>query len=339
MGLKWISGILFFLFITELFGQQIPAISHSNIRPGVSFRGLCPVDSMTIWISGSKGTIGKTTNGGKTWSWYHIAGLEKSDFRGIDSWDSTEAWAFTSGTPAAIVRTKDGGKSWAIKFISFDSAYFFDALTLGVNGNGFVIGDPIHGKFVLGKIQQDSIMMLSNVPEALPGEAIFAASNSTLLYHENELAFVSGGAVSRLFISKTEGRDWQTPVSLKMLSGQSGKGSFAMLQQKGSFWMVGGDYRKDGDTTDNCLMMSKNRMKFPTQKPRGYRSGISFLPGKIGLICCGTNGTDYSMNDGDTWQTVRWSGAFHTVKISKNNDSTWLAGPNGRLGKIQMVLW
>ncbi|MGZ3945614.1 MAG: WD40/YVTN/BNR-like repeat-containing protein, partial [Mucilaginibacter sp.] len=50
-----------------------------------SIRGLSVVDDSTAWISGSKGTIATTNDGGKTWAWKQVKGFEKSDFRDIEA--------------------------------------------------------------------------------------------------------------------------------------------------------------------------------------------------------------------------------------------------------------
>ncbi|MCH5598364.1 hypothetical protein [Niabella ginsengisoli] len=48
-------------------------LAHGN---KTSFRGLC-IKENVIWVSGSGGTVGKSTNGGATWEWHTVAGYEK----------------------------------------------------------------------------------------------------------------------------------------------------------------------------------------------------------------------------------------------------------------------
>ena len=44
----------------------------------VSIRGLCPVNDNVIWVSGSKGTVGRSLDGGKTWSKPVTVGSEEN---------------------------------------------------------------------------------------------------------------------------------------------------------------------------------------------------------------------------------------------------------------------
>ena len=70
-----------------LFGQQV---LWRNTTPAVtaSFRGLSVVDNNVAWVSGSKGWIGKTGNGGESWSMNQIKGKELLDFRSVFAFSS-----------------------------------------------------------------------------------------------------------------------------------------------------------------------------------------------------------------------------------------------------------
>ncbi|HEX8355772.1 MAG TPA: hypothetical protein VF610_00085, partial [Segetibacter sp.] len=48
-----------------------------------SIRGMSIPAEKVIWVSGSNGTIGKSTDAGKTWRWIVVPGFEKRDFRDI----------------------------------------------------------------------------------------------------------------------------------------------------------------------------------------------------------------------------------------------------------------
>ena len=67
--------VLFFLsvFAFNLKAQHIEVLQQGN---PASIRGLSIVDDHVAWISGSKGTIAITTNGGKTWNWQQVKGFE-----------------------------------------------------------------------------------------------------------------------------------------------------------------------------------------------------------------------------------------------------------------------
>jgi hypothetical protein len=54
---------------------------------------------------------------------------------------------------------------------------------------------------------------------------------------------------------------------------------------------------------------------------------------KDDLLSCGLNGVDYSANGGKTWQWISKEG-FHVCRIAKIGTSIFLAGNNGKIGKI-----
>ena len=58
--------LLFILTSASLFAQQADVEILSS-GTNSSLRGLSVVNDNVVWVSGSNGTVGRTTNGGKTW--------------------------------------------------------------------------------------------------------------------------------------------------------------------------------------------------------------------------------------------------------------------------------
>src|ERR1700744_1759817 len=143
--LKNIAAFLLLLLPFTSFAQHIEILQQGQ---PTSIRGLSVVDDNIAWISGSKGHIAITKNGGKTWDWQQIKGFEKTDFRDIEAFSAKEAIIMSSGTPALILKTTDGGENWQVKYKNTDTAYFFDAMDFAGKKHGLVLGDPIAGKFV-----------------------------------------------------------------------------------------------------------------------------------------------------------------------------------------------
>ena len=106
-------------FALGLKAQHIEVLQQGNQS---SIRGLSVVDDKVAWISGSKGTIAITKDGGKTWDWQQVKGFEKSDFRDIEAFSTKEAIIISSGTPALILKTTDGGQNWKVKYKNTDPA-------------------------------------------------------------------------------------------------------------------------------------------------------------------------------------------------------------------------
>src|SRR6201994_1475728 len=111
--LKNLAALLLLLFPFRSFAQHIEVLQQG--KP-TSIRGLSVVDDNVAWVSGSKGTIAITTNGGKTWDWQQVKGFENADFRDIEAFSSKEAIIMSSGTPALILKTTDGGQNWKVKY-------------------------------------------------------------------------------------------------------------------------------------------------------------------------------------------------------------------------------
>jgi hypothetical protein len=78
------------------------ALGQGVVLHKTSFRGLSVVDDNIIWVSGSRGTIAKSLDGGKTFEYSQLKGYEKSDFRDVEAFDAKHAIIMSSGTPALI---------------------------------------------------------------------------------------------------------------------------------------------------------------------------------------------------------------------------------------------
>src|SRR4051812_4608101 len=83
----------------------LPTVQVLTSGTKTSLRGLSVVNDEVVWVSGSNGTIGRTTNGGKDWKWRVVKGFEKTDFRDIEAFDATTAVIMGVGDPAFILKT------------------------------------------------------------------------------------------------------------------------------------------------------------------------------------------------------------------------------------------
>src|SRR4051812_35283116 len=90
--------------------QKIQMLSTGS---RASLRGLSAVSERTVWVSGNEGTVGRSTNGGKTWEWITVPGYESKDFRDIEAFDASTAVVMASGEePGLVLKTVNGGKTW-----------------------------------------------------------------------------------------------------------------------------------------------------------------------------------------------------------------------------------
>lgn len=175
---------LLLLLVFAMPGVKAQKITLLQQGKQCSIRGLFVVNDKVAWISGSNGYTAITTDGGKTWAWQQVKGFEKADFRDIEAFSGKEAVIMASGTPALILKTTDGGKNWQVKYRNTDTTCFLDAMKFADPRHGVVLGDPIKNKFVLLETTDGggTWKMFQNRPDALNGEAAFAASGTCLRF-------------------------------------------------------------------------------------------------------------------------------------------------------------
>src|SRR5580765_3695687 len=61
------------------------------------FRGLCVVNANCAWVSGTKGTFGRTIDGGKSWTVGTVPGAEKLDFRDVEAFGENTTYVLSIG--------------------------------------------------------------------------------------------------------------------------------------------------------------------------------------------------------------------------------------------------
>ncbi|MES2060816.1 MAG: YCF48-related protein [Bacteroidota bacterium] len=297
-------------------------------------RGLSVVDDQTAWVSGTKGTIGITTDGGVNWEWQQINGFEKSDFRDIEAFSAKEAVIIASGSPAYILKTTDGGTHWETKYQQTDSTYFLDAMDFSDQQHGFVLGDPIAGKFLLLETADsgETWTPSKNPPVALKDEAAFAASG-TCLRINTSITIVTGGSNSRMLVSPIGKREW-TSRALPLTNGTASRGAFSIAYGNNQTIIVGGNYAKDKQTDSVAYLIPKSKAKFtkniPAAGPAGYQSCVEYINDDI-FLSTGTSGTNITTDGGKTWRKID-EVSYNVCGKAKHGNLILLAGDRGKLG-------
>lgn len=300
-----------------------------------SIRGVSVVNDEVAWVSGSKGYVGLTLNGGKTWQWQQVKGFENSDFRDIEAFSDKRAVIMSSGTPALIMATADGGKTWQVNYRNDDKAYFLDAMAFADDKYGYVMGDPIDGKFVLLETINGGHTWnpMHNRPTALPNEAAFAASGTCIGADENKLQIVTGGSMSRLLTRDT--KEWKYQP-LPLLHGKDSQGAFSFATDGGTTVFAGGDYQ-DNHRTDSVACYSKDSvLTFAAHAPAGYQSCVTWL-GKDVFLSTGTSGTNISIDGGASWKLIN-DESFNVCKRAKRGKLVLLAGDKGKIALFEPYL-
>ena len=200
---------VFFPFLISItsFAQRKKLPKVEIIQSGIktSLRGLSVVNNDVVWVSGSNGVVGKSTNAGKNWKWITVKGFENKDFRDIEAFDANTAIIMAIEEPAYILKTTDGGESWKIVYENKTKGMFLDAMEFRDVMHGVVIGDPVDGKFFLAETKNGgeswSEIAAAKRPVTDSGEACFASSGTNIRYiYNRSIVFISGGKIN--FVSK-----------------------------------------------------------------------------------------------------------------------------------------
>jgi len=300
-----------------------------------SLRGLSVVNDKVIWVSGNKGTVGKSIDGGNNWIWMTVKGYEKTDFRDIEAFDAKTAVIMGVDAPAYILITKDGGATWDKVYENTTKGMFLDAMEFWNIMSGIVIGDPIDNKIFIARTFDGGktwrTLPEQNYPVADKGEACFASSGTNIrALNLKEAVFITGGTRSRMFI-----RDKK--IDLPIIQGKETTGANSVAvkntKKKSTIIVVGGDFTTWDSTTKNCCITTDggNTFSVPGIAPHGYRSCVEFL-NHSNWVSCGYNGVDYSSDDGKTWVWISKDG-FNVCRKAKKGKAVFFAG-DGKIGKL-----
>jgi photosystem II stability/assembly factor-like uncharacterized protein len=333
------------LVVVALSLLAVCSLQGSDLEPlssGVdaSLRGLSVIDDRVAWASGADGWVGVTRDAGESWSFARVAGHEQRDFRDVEAFSAQRALIVAVGSPGLVLETTDGGASWSERFRDDRPEIFLDGIECDhwtSPPRCFVFGDPIGGRFVL-LASADGGESWSELagPEALPGEAAFAASGTSIRIAPNgEVAIGTGGAASaRVLRSSDWGRTWRAEA-VPLAAGAATRGVFSLAPTADGGWIaVGGDYGAETATAGTAARGAGAgpSWELATAPPGGYRSAVDRL-GDGRLISTGPGGTDASDDDGRTWRPISTLG-FHAVRRSKHGGLVLLAGANGRLARL-----
>ena len=310
-----------------------------SVKTDADFRGLCAVSPGVAWVSGTKGTFGRTTDGGKTWDVGIVPGADKLDFRDVEAFDMDTAYLLSAGPGAEsrIYKTTDGGKTWTLQFQNAEPKAFFNAIAFWDEKRGIALSDPVDGRFVLIATDDGGATWTplpeKSRPAALPKEGCFAASGTCLVTRgENDVWFCTGGAkAARVFRSHDRGKTWSASDT-PLLAGIESAGAFSIAFRNGDRGaIVGGDYRNpEGTTTTGAVTRDGGKTWTLIEKPLPFRSGVAWANDR--WVAVGTSGSDVSVDDGATWKPLDRE-KYNSVAFTATGDG-WAVGPKGRIAKF-----
>jgi photosystem II stability/assembly factor-like uncharacterized protein len=197
--------------------------------------------------------------------------------------------------------------------------------------------------------------------------AAFAASNSSIARADDKhlSAFVTGGKAGAVLFSswipphfeklslhrkreERDGPDWST-MPLPLAGGSEAAGAFsigyritedsraeALLKggevghrQNWRFVAVGGDYSKPSEIAGTAAWSDDDGKHWTAADtpPHGYRSAVQWDEAAKEWIAVGTNGSDFSRDEGRTWKPLD-NGNWNAISLP------FIVGPKGRIARL-----
>jgi len=304
-----------------------------------SLRGIFVIDSSIAWLSGAKGSILRSINGGDTWEIIQAPDTDSLDFRDIHAFDADHAIAISAGYPSRVYKTENAGQNWVLVHENIDSAAFMNSIEFRDNHEGIIFGDQLNGRHLLLKTTDGgnnwSLVDSNTIPIPLKIENGFAASGSCIAVDKKGNYFIGlGGENSRVFQSN-DGNNWEAFEST-LKSPEAYSGIYSIAYGNNTLIAVGGNFLAvDSAYSPSIYHMDDSNWQKAKGKVFGYRSVIDYCNALDLWICAGTNGIDISLDNGENW-LVKSNLNINTLQFVPN--STFALAANGK-GKIYKLLF
>ncbi|TGB16772.1 oxidoreductase [Streptomyces palmae] len=322
-----------------------PTATGSDAR----FRGLAAVSRSTAWLAGTKGTVLRTGDAGRSWRDVSPPGAEGLEFRDVEAFDARRAvvLAIGEGEASRVFRTEDGGATWTESFRNTDPRAFYDCMTFFDSRSGIALSDPVDGRYRILSTEDGGrswrVLPSKGMPAAQPGEASFAASGQCLVSAGGRHAWIAtgGATTARVLHSADRGRTW-TVTDAPIPAGDPARGVFGLAFRDARHGLaVGGDYRAGQPSPDAAAVSGDGGAHWTAsrQPPSGYRSGVSWLPqgrggagGPATALAVGPTGSELTTDGGRGWRSFD-TGSYDTVDCAPDR-GCWAAGEQGRAARL-----
>jgi len=338
--------LLFFVVIvascTSNTGRDFNSVSIDIIfTDSLSIRAISPLDQDRVWFAANMGRVGLLDKGTPK-----LATIKYEDsllsFRAIAATKSS-IFVLSISNPGVLYKIGfDGTEATNIEMVYLERGekVFYDAMAFWDDSEGIAMGDPTDGCLSI-LVTRDGGNTWNKIPcQDLPpveeGEAAFAASNTNIALHGNDVWIVSGGKRARVFHSGDRGVNWEvydTPI----VQGKAMTGIYSV-----DFWdektgiIFGGDWeQKDFNQGNKAITKDggKTWSLISNGEGPGYRSSVRFVPGSqgAGVIAVGSPGISYSRDFGANWKELSTEGYY---AIEFVNDTVAFASGRNKISKL-----
>lgn len=266
----------------------------------------------------------------------HVAGADDLDFRGVDAFRS-EAFLLAAGPgDKSRIYHQRKGHRWKLQFTNHEPNGFFDCMAFSDPKHGFVVGDPVNGKFQIlrtrdgGRVWQ--YVDPKKLPPALDGEGAFAASNSCITAKGVDVWFATGGPAARVFHSGDSGETW-TVADTPILHGSPSQGVFSIAFRDALHGVIaGGDYQHPDRSGPNLATTDDGgkTWKVASAQPQKFFSGISFVNDRSTVVV-GASSSGFAADNLRAW---KWFSADGFNALATRDGATYAVGAKGKVAQL-----
>ncbi len=259
------------------------------------------------------------------------------EFRAV-AHTSSDFFMLSAGRPALLFKTGNQGLMELV-YSEDEEGVFYDAMGFWNEKEGIAIGDEMEGCLSM-LITRDggsawNKISCSDLPETIPGEGAFAASNTNIAI-VGDKAWI-GTTEGRIWFTPDKGRNWEvfrTPIrsdaptlGIYTLDFYSDQVGIAM----------GGDYTTpDGMEGNKAITEDGGRTweLIADGSLPGYTSCVQFVPnsGGQGVVATSYSGISYSADRGAHWVQLS-DEPFYTLRFV--NDTIAYAAGKFRLSRLR----
>lgn len=305
-----------------------PAASWRTQTSGTttSLLSVSVLDTSAAYAGGLGGIVLRTLNGGNSWTPTAAVG---GDVYNIFAASQFRIFAAVNDTTSArIRRSLNGGISWQTSYEDTTSGAFMDAIWMFDLSNGYAMGDPVNGQWVLLKTTDGGFSWQNAA--SLPQEGSEGGWNNSMFWLNDQIGWF-GTNNNRIYYTTDGGSSW----------------SFANTSFSNSFGV--------SFATELAGMTAGNGTDFSTDGGNSWSGTTGQIPGDV-FALSGLNlspwqfylvsGSDvYKTSDQGNTFTVNFSrsDAFYhlDMKLVKLGEYDWICGyavgENGSINKYLEV--
>lgn len=333
------------LLLAAPLAAQAPTVTEQTSGTTALLQAISPVSEQVVWVSGHKGSVLRTLDGGASWESRPVAGAETLEFRDIHALSAELAWVLAAGPgeKSRIYHTTDGGAHWTLQFTNSDSTAFFDCFTFFDAKRGVAFSDASGGRTVMLRTEDGgarwALLPANSLPAPLPREGAFAASGGCLVHSGSADAWVATGSPeARLLHSSDRGLTW-TPLATPFVKGDgAGMTATSWLDPKRGIGVAARISQMRTDTASAIVGVTDDGGVTWTMRTRpdikGSIFGVAWVPGpdRVTAVAATLAGLLVTRDAAVTWTAATPHQYWSVGGIGR---SAWGVGPGGRITKLQ----